>query len=98
MTRDELMAMAAEKAAAEVSLESIEFLFRPTTLFELLLRSDFNGTLRKFSEAVMDDSPGAVPRRSRSELFEAGWRAIEVERFYRGIRRAMLTRSEYCGR
>jgi hypothetical protein len=89
MTRNELMTMAAEKAAKEVSLESIEFLFRPATLFELLLRSDFDGTVQKFHEALADDGPDAMPHRLRSSHCAVGLRTIEVERFYREIKRVL---------
>jgi len=90
MTREELMAMAVEKAAREISLESIEFLFRPATLFEVLLRNDFDGTVRKFWDAVTDSSPNAMPHRIRhvanGEAVRVGSRAIEVEEFYRAIK------------
>ena len=90
MTREELMAMAVEKAAREVSLESIEFLFRPSTLFAVLLRNDFDGTVRKFWGAVIDDSPSVIPHRIRhvanGEAVAAGSRLIEIEEFYRAIK------------
>ena len=85
MTRDELMLMAADKAAAELSRESIEFLFLPRTIFELLLRCDFDGAVAKFHEAIADDSPNAMPHRFRYEPYRTGERMIEVERFYRAI-------------
>ena len=52
MTRDELMRLAAEKAVAELSWDSIEFLLRPKTALELLLRLDFEGMKRKIEVSV----------------------------------------------
>ncbi len=78
MTRDELMKKAAEKAVAENSWESIEFLFQPSTMLELLLRNDFEGTRRLVAECAewITDSPDF--RRVR--------RAIEVEEFFRKLK------------
>ena len=86
MTRDELMAMAVDKAAKELTPESIEFLFRPSTMFELLLRADFDGMKAKFFEWASDESPNAMPHRFRGEGYRLGKRAIEVEKFYRAIK------------
>lgn len=90
MTRDELMTMAASKAAQELTQESIDFLFRPSTLFELLLRSDFDGTVKVFYEAMADDSPAAMPHRFRDGPYRLGKHMIDVERFYRAIKEAKL--------
>jgi hypothetical protein len=86
MDREELMQLAAEKAVGEMSWESIEFLFRPATMLELLLRMDLAGMQQKIYEWVGDDGPTACPRRFRSEPFSAMLRAIEVEKFYRRLK------------
>lgn len=78
MTRDEIMTMAAAKAAKEVSRESIEFLFRPCTLFEVLLRNDFEGTTNKFYTEVLNSNAACT-------TWSQGIRIIAVERFYREI-------------
>lgn len=79
MTLDELMSMAAEKAAKELSKESIEFLFKPITMFDLLLRSDFEGMTHKFYEAIKHDL-------LTNEACVQGQRRIQIEEFYRKIR------------
>ena len=48
MDRNDLMKMSAAKALAELSWESIEFLFKPTTFLEMFLRTNFEGTVEKY--------------------------------------------------
>lgn len=86
MTRDELMQMAAEKAINEISWESIEFLFRPSTMFELLLRTDFEGTKSIVTKWATDDNPSATPYRLRATPLRIMHQCIEVEEFYRKLK------------
>ena len=86
MDRAELMSMAAEKAANELSWKSIEFLFQPVTMFELLLRIDFDGTEKLAHDWLCDDSPEAMPKRYREGPWKTISRAIDVELFYRNIK------------
>lgn len=87
MTLDEIMQLSAEKALREVSWEGIEFLFRPRTLFELLLRIDLEGMEKKVTDWFFDMSPDAIPHRFRREPLGNMQRGIAVEKFYRQIRR-----------
>lgn len=87
MKINELMEMAAEKTIAEVSWDTIEFLFKPTTGMELLARLDLEGTQIKFHEWWSDDSPDAMPHRFRSPYINAFSRVIEVEKFYRKLKK-----------
>jgi hypothetical protein len=59
-----------------MSWESIEFLFRPATMLELLLRMDLAGMQQKIYEWVGDDGPDACPHRFRSEPFSAMLRQL----------------------
>lgn len=86
MTRCELMQMAADKALQEMSWDSIEFLFRPSTYLELLLRIDFEGMKQKCLEWIGDNSPDAMPHRFRGPYIEMINRSIEVEEFYRVLK------------
>jgi len=89
MKRDELMALSAEKAASELSWKSIEFLFRPSNLFELMLRSDMEGAVAYANREMHSDAPDAMPYRHRQLAYAPVVRAIEVERLYRAIKRAL---------
>ena len=86
MTREELTKVAAKKAVEELSWESIEWLFQPTNMLELLLRIDFDGMKKKIDEFYDDESPNALPREIRSQHLPEIFRAISVEEFYRSIR------------
>lgn len=88
MTQDELMIKAAEKVVAEESPESIEFLFRPITAFELFLRLDLEGMKKKVREWISDDDPWAMPHRHRYEPYAIMRRAIQVEEFYQTVQDA----------
>jgi len=88
MQRDELMKMAADKAVNELTWESIEYLFRPSNVYELLLRIDFEGTVKMTEDAMVDDSPAAMPWCFRREYYAPTNRAIKVERFYRQCKAA----------
>lgn len=85
MDRDEIMKLSDEKAAKELSRESIEFLFRPSTVLELLLRCDFDGMKRKIDEWFFDVSPDAMPHRFRSQFLPEFEKAIAIEEFYQEI-------------
>jgi len=85
MTTDELMRLSAEKAVRELSWESIEFLFRPATMLELLLRIDFDGMKEKIIEWCQGDSPSAMPRRFRPPYVAEMTAAIKREEFYRKL-------------
>ena len=86
MDRDELMQLAAEKAVLELDWKSIEFLFQPVTMLELLLRLDLDGMQQKIHDWANDDSPNAMPHRFRPEPLKQMLRAIEVEEFYRKLK------------
>ena len=85
MTTDELTQLAAEKAIKENSWESIEYLFRPSTMLELLLRLDFDGMVQKINDWAADMSPGAMPWRHRSPYTAQMSAAIKREEFYRKL-------------
>ena len=87
MTRSELMQMAAEKALQEMAWDSIEFLFQPSTYLEMLLRIDFEGMKQKCLEWIGDDSPDAMPYRHRGSYIAMINRSIEVEEFYRVLKK-----------
>ena len=82
MTTDELLQLAAEKAAREVSDESLEFLFRPSSLLELLLRLDLTGTKQLLHESLHTGTIGRVTMR------DLAWcdRCVELETLYRQIK------------
>lgn len=82
INQESLMEMAAEKAIKELSWDSIEWLFKPVTMFELFLRFDLGGMKAKDTEWIIDDSPGAMPFRHRPPFATQMRRAIEVEEFY----------------
>jgi len=86
MTQNDVMQMAADKAAQEVSDKDLEWLFKPQTVFELFLRLDFEGMKKKVDEWFCDMSPTAMPHRFRGEPLRIMHRAIEVEEFYRQIK------------
>jgi len=83
MTREELMRLCAEKALREMSWDSIEFLFRPASGIELLLRLDFEGAKQKIYDWIADDSPGAMPHRFRPPYVSRLLGTIKREEFYR---------------
>lgn len=85
MTSEELMRLSAEKALREMSWESIEFLFRPLTGVDLLLRIDFDGMKQKITDWCRDDSPDAMPFRFRGPYIAKMHMAVERERFYRAM-------------
>jgi len=87
MNTDELMKMAVSKASKEVSWKSIEFLFKPTNMGELLLRFDFKGMRSKVYDAFMNDAPNAMPFRFRGQYWPAWERAIWKEDFYRKLKK-----------
>ena len=79
------MQQAVAKVAREVSRESIEFLFRPSTMFEMFLRIDLDKMRAKITEWFWDDSPSAMPHRFRPPYLAQMKRAVEVEEFYRAL-------------
>lgn len=85
MTREELMRLCAEKAVREMSWDSIEFLFRPVTGVDLLLRLDFDGMKQKISDWITDDSPGAMPFRFRDPHIAELRGIVKREEFYRAM-------------
>jgi len=87
MNTEELMKMSAEKAINELTWESIEFLFRPSNQFELLLRHDFESMQQKAIEWIGDNSPSAMPHRFRGPYIQQLTRTIEIEMFYRELKR-----------
>jgi len=80
MTQDDLLAMSAEKAIDELSWESIEFLFKPQTTLELLLRQDFENTKKQVLEILLKEYFIPRPNNARFNDFV---KAIKVEEFYR---------------
>lgn len=85
MTSDELMQLSAEKAVAEVSWKSIEFLFAPVTMLELLLRLDYQGMQDKVLAMCTSNSPDAIPHRFRGPYIAEMLGAVKRERFYRAM-------------
>ena len=83
MTTEELMRLSAEKALREMSWKSIEFLFRPANMLELLLRIDFDGMSKKITDWAVDMSPDAMPHRFRPPYIRQLDSAREKEKFYR---------------
>lgn len=88
MDRNELMQKAANKAVQELSWESIEFLFRPITGVDLLLRLNFEGMKQKIYDWCSDNSPSAMPHRFRPPYVSELLRAIKREEFYREMKTA----------
>ncbi len=82
MTRDELMEMSVEEASHEVSWDSIEFLFSPSNILELLLRMNFDGMRIRVEEWI---SYGTQERLYILDLLYLR-RAIQVEEFYRQLK------------
>lgn len=85
MDRDELFKMAAEKALAENSWDTIEWVCKPTNQFELLLRLCFDETKQIAYDWLADDSPTAMPHRFRDGPWQQLNAAIEFEEFYRKL-------------
>lgn len=85
MDREELYKMAAEKAVAENSWETIEFLCKPRNQFELLLRLCFEGMRHKAYLWLAGESPDAMPHRYRGEPWKEIKKAIKFEEFYRKL-------------
>ncbi len=81
-----LMKLSAKNAIKECTWESIEFLFKPRTVGELLLRLDYESGKKLIINALTDDSPSAMPFRFRNEYSNQFYRAIEVEEFYRALK------------
>ena len=86
MYREDIMELCAEKALRDNSWETIEYLFRPSTVLELLLRISFEEMKKKFSEWVCDNPPGAMPHRFRGPYMPQIERAIKVEEFFRKLK------------
>ncbi len=86
MTADELMQFSVEKAIRELNWESIEYLFRPVTVFALLCRFDLDGMEDKVTEWFVDMSPDAMPHRFRREPLAEMNRVIQREKFYRRLK------------
>ncbi len=82
MTRNDLMQFTPEDAPRELEWESIEYLFRPRTQLELLLRWNFEGMRDKIYEWCIGDFPGAMPHKLRPELKAV----IAREEFYRRMK------------
>lgn len=89
MTRDEIMELAVEKAASEVTPESLEWLFQPTNQFELLCRIDVDYMSSMVTKWLFDQSPDAMPHRFRPRYLAIMERAIQCERFYQRIKEKM---------
>jgi len=85
MDREELYQLAAEKAVAENSWDTIEFLCKPMNQFELLLRLSFEGAKKLAYDWLNDDSPTAMPHRHRDEPWNQLRAAIKFEEFYRKL-------------
>lgn len=86
MTSQELMQLSPEAALAELSWESIEWLFQPVTMLDLLLRLDCQGMKEKIIAWCADDPQNAKPFRRfhTAELLAA----VRREQFYRAVLRA----------
>lgn len=82
MDSETLMTMAAEKAAKEVDRESLEFLFRPSNVFELLVRIDLEGMERKITEFILETPMWQLKSWPLREVEQV----IKREKFYRLVR------------
>jgi hypothetical protein len=97
MTRDEIMCQSAEKAIHEMSWESLEYLFRPSTMLELLLRIDYDGMKDKIIDWCVDNSPSAMPHRFRGPYISQLDGAIKREEFYRKMKTVReIEKSDDC--
>ena len=85
------MAMAAEKALDECSWDSIEWLFQPTTVCELMLRLNMGDAIEK---ALVSQSPAAMPRRFRSPYREYYLACKKREEFYRKLKKLHEERTQ----
>jgi broad specificity phosphatase PhoE len=85
MDREELYQLAAEKAVAENSWDSIEFLCKPMNQFELLLRLSFEGAKQLAYDWLNNDAPDAMPHRHRGEYWDQLDACIKFEEFYRRL-------------
>lgn len=85
MDREELYQLSAEKAVAELSWESIEWLCKPLNGFELLLRVSFKGARQAAYDWLVDDSPAAMPHRFRGPYWDQLDECIKFEEFYRKL-------------
>lgn len=88
VTQNDLLNMSAEKALKQLSWESIEFLFKPQTTLELLLRHNFENTKQYVLEILVKEHDINSPNNT---MFYDFMRAIKVEEFYRtllGIKKA----------
>lgn len=79
------MELAADKAVKELDWKSIEYLFRPSTFFELTLRLDFKGMVAKVEKGIAE---GEMPHEYRAQYYPIVNRAIQVEEFYRAVKAA----------
>ncbi len=94
MNTSEAFKLGAEKLVSELSWDSIEFLFKPTNMGELLLRLDFKGFKAMVYEAFVNDAPDAMPWRFRGAYWPAWKWAIDKEAFYRECQKIKPTGEE----
>ncbi len=86
METAELMQLSAIKALDEVSWESIEYLFKPTTFGELLCRLCLEDVKQKAHEWIHTTHPSAMPHRFRGPYIRELNLVIQREEFYRAMK------------
>ena len=86
MDKQELITLPAGKAIDELDWDSIEFLFKPTTIGTLLLRLDFDKTMDMVYQAFASNSPTTKAHKFTSPLAIEWIKVIEFEEFYRELK------------
>lgn len=91
MDRKELMKLSPKEAFNAVSWESIEFLFRPSDAFELLLRLNYNGTVKVLRKKldVINQFEG-----DSFLLWKEATKSIAVEDYYRLLKEEKLNQEK----
>ena len=85
MDTEELMKLAAEKAVKELDWESIEYLLKPTSVGELLLRLNYVSTVKAVINSFYGDNPLMVPKSQMGK----DWKfAMRKETFYQECKKA----------
>jgi hypothetical protein len=81
MDRAELMKLSPEEAFNAISWESIEYLFEPANAFQLLLRLDYNGTIKVLRQKL--DVINKLEKGREMELWNEAKGYIAIEDYYR---------------
>jgi hypothetical protein len=84
MDRAELMKMPPEDAIKVLSWDNIKWLFEPTTPFQLLLRLDYNGTIKVLRQKL--DVINKLEEGKEMELWNEAKGYIAIEDYYRVLK------------